>query len=590
MKNALNGWSFASAVPILNSPWWRDPVCLLIILAACPFLLDSYRVSSLASYFPYAMAASALALVWGYCGILALGQAAFFGLGAYAAAKGIESYPVAPGLVAGIFIGCAAAGALAWILARVSFGVRAGAFLISVMTFCTAVAFEQLALKFTSVTGGQNGIPLDRVLPKDPLLSYYIGFVVFAMLLLGMAVITRSNLGRVIASVRDDSMRIRFFGTNAELVQRRVFVLGAIVTAFAGVLDALYSQIAAPDRIGFAFSTFIVLWCAIGGRNSLAAAAFGALLVNMVSNELSGIFLDYWQILLALIFIIVVMFLPDGLYWPIRVLGSRLNAPRPLQLEPAVASSSHPEGPAFVGEKLIQRFGSFTALDVDRVSFDFGHVTALIGPNGAGKSTLIAFLSGALSDAHGKAILVGKEMLGIPIWKVARLGVKRKFQNPRVFESLSVADNLFIGARDPKLRMRDWLVRDQCLPIPEDVMSLARQHGLLARLNDDAGSLAHGQKQFLEVCMVLGSQSQVVLLDEPTAGMESADRAAIGQVLVYLARSGAAVLIVEHDFDFVRSIADRILVLDQGALIADGTVSEVSEDRKVRDLYLGEGG
>jgi len=142
-----------------------------------------------------------------------------------------------------------------------------------------------------------------------------------------------------------------------------------------------------------------------------------------------------------LIFIIVVMFLPEGLYWPIRILGSRLNAPRLLQLESAVAPALHPEGPAFVGENLVQRFGSFTALDVDRVSFDFGHVTALIGPNGAGKSTLIALMSGALSDADGKAILAGKEMLGMPIWKVARLGVKRKFQNPRVFESLSLLPN-----------------------------------------------------------------------------------------------------------------------------------------------------
>ena len=573
---------------MLRSPWWRDPVCLLLLLTLCPLFLGEYQLQSLGSFMPYAMAAAALAFVWGYCGILALGQAVFFGIGAYACAKSIQTMNVGPGVLIGVLIGALIAGTIAWLLARASFGLRADAFLISVTTFCLAVATEQLAIKFTGLTGGQNGISLDRVLPQEVLPKYLLAEAVFAITLLSLVLISRSDWGRVVAATRDNDRRLRYFGTEVDVVKRRVFVLGAVVTSFAGALDAVYSRVAAPDKIGFGLSTFILLWCALGGRRSITSAALGALLVNMVANQLSGVLINYWQVVLAILFIVVVLYFPDGLYWPIRVLGQRLNARRPMGLTPTPMSTvNDAEQTAFLGQDLKQSYGDFTALSIAEVAFACGVVTALIGPNGAGKTTLINVASGGSRSATGSALMLGREIIGLSSSQVARLDVKRKFQNPNIFDSLSVQDNLVIGRALPMSFPRNYLTRAKQLDVPVDVLELAGEHELLARLLEPAGGLSHGSKQFLEVCMVLSSEPRVILLDEPTAGMTAQERTRIGVLLRNLAASGAAVLIIEHDFDFVRRVSDRILVMNQGHLIAAGTVAEVSANQQVRELYLG---
>lgn len=575
-------------VPILSSPWWRDPVALLIILALCPLFLGDYELQSLGSFMPYAMASAALALVWGYCGILALGQAVFFGVGAYACARVLQSMSLAPGLVIGLLLGAVLAGGIAWLLARAAFGLRADVFLISVMTFCLAVATEQLALKFTSITGGQNGIALDRLLPQEALPKYLIATSVFAVTLLLLVLISRSDWGRVVAATRDNDRRLRYFGTDVDVIKRRVFVLGAVVTSFAGALDAVYSRIAAPDKIGFGLSTFILLWCALGGRRSITSAALGALLVNYVANQLSGVLVNYWQVVLAVLFIVVVMYFPDGLYWPIRVLGQRFNFRTPMTLIPALMTTAPKlDEPAFVARDLKQTYGDFIALNLTEVAFDSGVVTALIGPNGAGKTTLINVASGGSRSATGSALMLGHEIIRMGSTKVARLDVKRKFQNPSIFNSLSVQDNLVIGRALPLPFPRAYVSRAQSLSLPEDVLRLATEHDLIDHLMETSGDLSHGSKQFLEVCMVLSSEPRVILLDEPTAGMTVDERARIGSLVRSLAKAGAAVLIIEHDFDFVRNVSDRILVMNQGELIASGTVEEVSANRQVRQLYLG---
>lgn len=577
-----------TTVPILSSPWWRDPVALLILLAVCPLFLGEYHLQSLGSFMPYAMASAALAFVWGYCGILALGQAVFFGIGAYACARSLQSLSVAPGILVGVVIGAAIAGLIAWLLARASFGLRADAFLISVTTFCLAVATEQLAVKFTDITGGQNGISLDRILPQEAIPRYTIAAGVFSITLIGLVLVSRSDWGRIVAATRDNDKRLRYFGTDVDAVKRRVFVVGAVVTSLAGALDAVYSRVAAPDKIGFGLSTFILLWCALGGRRSITAAALGALLVNMVANQLSGVLINYWQVILAVLFIVVVMYFPDGLYWPIRVIGKRFNSQTPMKLLSVPMTRARDDhSKAFVGTDLKQVYGDFTALNLEQVAFDSGVVTALIGPNGAGKTTLINLASGGSRSATGSALMLGHEIIRMDSTQVARLDVKRKFQNPSIFDSLDVQDNLVIGRALPLVFPRSYVARAHSLTFPEDVLSLAREHELLDHLLEKSGDLSHGSKQFLEVCMVLSSEPLVILLDEPTAGMTVQERARIGELVRSLAASGAAVLIIEHDFDFVRKVSDRILVMNHGELIAQGTVDEVSANPQVKELYLG---
>lgn len=566
---------------------WREPLLLLVLLAIAPIALDDYRTLSLGSFMPYAMAAAALALVWGYCGILSVGQASFYGLGAYAGAHTLGDHTLGLGVAIALSVTLVACAAVGWLMARAAFGVRLDVFLITVVTFSSTVILAQLAIKFTNITGGINGVTIANVLPANPSAKYYIAFAVFAVTLVCLVVLASSDAGRLIVGARDNATRLRFLGTDVDAVRRRVFTFGAVVTGFAGVLDVSYTRIASPAKIGFAFSALILLWCAIGGRRSLTAAAFGALAVNMVNIELSEQLLRYWQMVLAVAFIAIVMYLPDGLHWPLRKLAGRIDISETIEIASVAASADRPaQGVAIEAQNVMQRFGSFTALAVDDLVVEFGRITALIGPNGAGKTTLVNALSGGSTDATGTASFLGHELIGTPADAVARLGLARKFQSPNVFEPLQVKENLFIST-GPATGIGSVIRRTRRLKLPPIAEKLLTTSGLRTRLWTEAAHLSHGEKQYLELCMVLTGDTAAVLLDEPTAGLGAADRAAVGSVLRSLADDGVAVVIIEHDFDFIRAVADRIVVMHQGRLIAHGTVADISRDPTVQALYVG---
>ena len=230
-------------------------------------------------------------------------------------------------------------------------------------------------------------------------------------------------------------------------------------------------------------------------------------------------------------------------------------------------------------------FSGFVA--VDGVSFDahLGEVRFLIGPNGAGKTTCIDAITG-LSKATGSARLGEQELLGRPVHKIVRLGVGRTFQTASVFDELSVLQNLDIAAG----RHRHWasLLRTRRGVDPSIVQAL-EETGLAGELATPAGILSHGQKQWLEIAMLLVQDARVLLLDEPVAGMSQDERTATGELLQRVAAK-RIVLVVEHDMDFMRRFATRVTVLHQGKVLSHGTVAEVQADPKVQEVYLGTAG
>jgi len=568
----------------------RDPALLVLVLALAPLFLDDFRVISVGSFLPLAIAALGLSLVWGYCGILSLGQAAFFGLGAYGVALAIADWGSGWGMLAGLVFGLLAAAVLAYAIGRVAFGSRVDPFYAAVITFVVAVIFQQLLVKFSGFTGGFNGVVLtDTVLPLDPREAYYVALAAFAVVLAALVVLTRSDAGRLIVAVRDNSHRLRFLGHDADPIQRRTFVAGATVTAIGGALAALYDQQITPDRTGFLFSTQILIWTALGGRTSLVGAAIGALAVNVAEVELSERLLDYWHIALGLAFIAAVLFFPDGVYSVFKKLTRRLERSEAVELSPMPAHArvaNDADQTILVSHDLEQRFGSLIAVDVDSLELRRHEVCALIGPNGAGKTTLVCVLSGELSPLTGRVRFAGREIQGSPPHEIASLGLRRKFQTPNVFDSLTVAENLWLGARSgagPSAAFR----RTRRTELPQNVLALLGRNGLDDRLADVAGDLSHGERQWLELCAVFAREPDAVLLDEPTAGLSAPERAEVGRAVRGMADAGLAVLLIEHDFDFVRNVADRIVVMHQGRVIADGTVRAVSSDETVRAVYLG---
>jgi branched-chain amino acid transport system ATP-binding protein len=223
---------------------------------------------------------------------------------------------------------------------------------------------------------------------------------------------------------------------------------------------------------------------------------------------------------------------------------------------------------------LTRRFGGLRAVDGVDLEVREGQIHCIIGPNGAGKTTVFNLISGMLPLTAGRVTFREHDISGQSPHVISRLGLARSFQTPRVFPSLSVRDHLLLASREPP---------DAC-PVARD--ALARVD-LLERERVQGGDLAHGEKKRLELAMALAMRPTLILLDEPTAGMNARETAAIARIVRAVAAS-ATIVVIEHDIDFVRGIADVVTVLHKGKVLREGTIAEIEQDEEVRRVYLGE--
>jgi urea transport system ATP-binding protein len=227
-------------------------------------------------------------------------------------------------------------------------------------------------------------------------------------------------------------------------------------------------------------------------------------------------------------------------------------------------------------------FDGFKAVNGVDVTFQRGRLHFLIGPNGAGKTTLVDALTG-LVGASGRAQFADRDLLTMKSHQIVRLGVGRTFQTATVFEQLTVLQNLDIAASIHRSTARSFLARHK---VPARVEEALETIGLTALAHRPAGFLAHGQKQWLEVGMLLVQDAQVMFLDETVAGMSVGEREETGDLLKRIVGE-RTIVVIEHDMEFMRRFADFVTVLHSGKLLAEGTVAEIQADRKVQEVYLG---
>jgi urea transport system ATP-binding protein len=239
-------------------------------------------------------------------------------------------------------------------------------------------------------------------------------------------------------------------------------------------------------------------------------------------------------------------------------------------------------GVALLVDSVTVEFGSFRAIDALSLAVDFGEVRAVIGPNGAGKTTLLDVISGITRPQQGRVIFDGAtDITRASEAAIARAGVRRKFQKPSIFEGLSVRQHISIGAEGGLRRS----LTPQALIARVDEMLEAV--GLTDLADRSASELAHGQKQWLEIGMVLASNPKVVMLDEPVAGLTEEETERTVALVRSLKRPDRAIVVVEHDMDFVERIADRVTVLHEGKTLFEGSMAHVRADERVVDVYLG---
>ena len=589
-----------AAMRALLSPRNVKRIAILAVFGAAvlvgPLVLDPYTVNILVRAFFVAIVAVTVDILWGYSGYLTFGQGAFFGLGAYTLAITFSEHGFGPWQAIAAFGGAMLLGALVGALVGwLSFYPGSTPLYATIISLVLPIVLVQLIYSGGTFTGASSGVV--GYFSFTFMIDTWFRIAGIATLAVaGLAhVLVSSDAGRLLRALRDNEMRCAYLGLDTPRLRIVVLVACAAVAAAAGAGYAAFGGIAAPENAGFIFGTQLVVMVALGGRGMLVGALVGALSIELASAYLSSILPFMWELLVGIAFVAVIVTMPSGLFGLLGAAARRwapwaFPAPEPVTLRTAAgrpgAAQAGTHDIVLEARDVTKSFGALTVLSGVSLTARRGELVSLVGPNGAGKTTLIRCLADGREASSGAIRISGTATDRLPPHRVVRLGLGRKFQAASVFETLTVADCLRIaraGRAKPSL-----LTTSSELALPAAARSVVESSGLHARLEDEARHLSHGLKQALELAMVLALEPELVLLDEPTAGLTRAERQRFADILTdVVERERLCVLIVEHDLDFVRQISSRIVVLHQGALALDGSVDEVVNSQLVREIYSG---
>jgi branched-chain amino acid transport system permease protein len=574
-------------------------LCGAAVIGA-PAAFDTYTVNILVRSFVYAATALTVDILWGYCGILTFGQAAFFGIGAYAAGITFTYIGFSPqtailALLAGIAVSAGVAAIVGWI----SFFHGASPLYVAIVTLALPIIVVQLLYSGGTFTGSSSGLVGYGTFD----LSVEAWFVITGIGLVALTAaawfFVNSDFGQVLVAIRENEQRCAYLGINTSAVKIVLMIVMAMIAAVAGYAYAGYTVVVAPEIASFVFGTELVMWVALGGRGTLVGPVVGAVAIDLISAYLSGNLPFVWKLIVGTIFVLVIVMLPQGLLPVLAAAARRLQrylfgrASGASALSVSLLSDASiaretidADAPALRVMSLDRRFGSLHVLEGVSFTARGSELLSIVGPNGAGKTTLMRCLSDGFERSGGSVAVFGNDIAGYAPHGVVAFGIGRSFQTTSLFDTLTVAQCLRL-ARFRLDHTAAWS-RSAELTLPNAAMRVLAATGLDQHLADESRRLSHGMKRALELAMVLALEPKVLLLDEPTAGLSKSERTLIGDILADLSgRDGLCILLIEHDLDFVRDISTRIIVLHQGKMLLDGSVKQVVESELVRSIYAG---
>jgi ABC-type branched-subunit amino acid transport system ATPase component/ABC-type branched-subunit amino acid transport system permease subunit len=582
------------------------PLLLAVLgLIALPFVLPPLGLSLNTGTMVVilAIAAMGLNLCVGYTGLVSFGHGVWFGIGAYAAGLiqlhwfGGEIW--LPLLISMVFVAMLSAAAGLIILRR------RGVY-FSLLTLALAALTYTVAFRWSEVTGGEDGLAgLKRgaigPLSLDNALAYYVTVALIGLgVLYALLRLSRSPFGHVLVAIRENQLRATFQGYPVERYKLVVFVISAVVTGLAGALLAFQTYLVSAEAVSVPFSGELLAMVVIGGMRSMLGPALGALFF-ILFRELFSIWTPNWLLWFGLIFVGFILYSPDGLAGIWRMLVRRF---RPLPEESAAMSKRkiyeglplpgflRPEGlkgTVLEVTGVAKHFGGIRAVANAGLTIGAGEIHALIGPNGAGKTTLFNLISGLYPTDAGTIRLNGREIQGVPSDRICHRGLARSFQITNLFKGLSIYENLRLSLQaQTACRFNIWRDIDSYPDIHRETAELIKFLGLEGIESIEGGELSYGGQRLVDLGIALGSKPQVLLLDEPLAGLAAAERERVSNLVKSVA-ANIPVLIVEHDIDRVLGFSQQVTVMNQGEVLMTGPPEAVRADRRVQEIYTGTG-
>lgn len=582
----------------LTAPFWIIPLLGGLVVLALPLLgAAPAALRIIVSICLLALLVVGLNVTFGYSGELALGQSALYAVGAYLAAYlAIQGLDLSVTLVAAIL-----AAAFVGVLTGVP-GLRLGSWSMAMVTFFLVLLVPDVVTLLTEQTGGPSGltgIPLPVLFGAKLSTAGYYTLVVMVTIIFFAAIrnVIVSPHGHALRVMHESPVLARSLGFSVRRLKLTAYLIGALPAGAAGALFAYQDGYISPTSFGLHMAIVILAASIIGGSASIYGAVVGAVIMVIGPLRATGV-QQYSLIIFGLLLLVGALFFSGGIAQLARTLVRRYLVreevlPDAREATPSDELISRLRGETLEVQNVVKRFGGNTALDDVTMRFEAGSVTGLIGPNGSGKTTLLNLVSGFYRPTSGSIRLAGDDLAVMQPHQVARRGVARTFQTPIIPKGMTVAESIAIAMQNAHgVSLATSVLR---LPGFHKAMKRHRQGALellalldIAHLADvEAASLPLGTRRLLEVARALAADAKLILLDEPASGLDEAEVAELADLIRRLRESGATIVLVEHNFEMVMSVADHVYVLDTGRIVSEGDPDHVRADPRVTEVYLG---
>jgi len=573
---------------------------IIAILVVVQPLLPEYYLTLLNYVGLSAIVALGLVLMTGIGGLTSFGQAAFVGIGAYTTAYLTTVHGMSPWGT--LIVSMAITTGLALFLGFVT--LRLSGHFLPLGTIAWGISLYFL-FGSSEELGGHSGIgsiPPINLFGLELRSGSSFFYVIWAVVL--AAIVTTENMldsreGRAIRSLRSKTMS-EAMGINTTWYKTVVFMIAAQFACVAGWLYAHLQRFVNPTPFSLSMGIEYLFMAVVGGVMNVWGAVIGAGAVILLKEKLQSVLPalvgaagNFEVVVFGLVMILLLQRARLGLWELVLKLRPQRRRFRVVEAAEPLGRRSMPERGSVVLDvrKVTKRFGGLVANNAMSLEVRAGEVTALIGPNGAGKSTMFNCISGVNPPTSGEIHFLGQRVEALPSRKIARRGMSRTFQHVHLNADMSVLENVALGAHLRGHRnfiQSAWRFdRDEERRILAEAARQLERCGLGEHLHDLAGSLPLGKQRIVEIARALCADPVLLLLDEPAAGLRHLEKQALAELLSKLREEGMAILLVEHDMDFLMGLADRVVVMEFGELLATGLPEEIQANPKVLDAYLG---